>query len=278
MDREVLLALLAFAILGPAVLVAGAWPQRHERASSARQWERATWRAVWMPVVPAAVALSMLLGWAAMEPDNAEPLPAPIIGLSALFAIGWMRALIRSGKAARRRRSHIAAGTVGFWRPRIIVATDFVARLDADEVHAVYAHEATHVRHRDPLRIWLAQLVTDLQWPWPGAQRRFDEWRRVLELARDEEARDEGIDGADLASAVLVGAQWKSVAPRGAALIGSAARLEDRIACLLGPLAADTPERLIAPTVIVMATCPLGVVSGARFGETLMQLVIRSLA
>ncbi len=277
MDREVLLAFLAFAIVGPAVLVAGAWPQRYEHASSARQWERATWRAVWMPVVPATIALSMLLGWAAVEPANAEPLPVAMICLSALFAIVWMRALIRAGKAARPRRLHMAAGTVGLWRPRIIVATEFVARLDADAVHAVYAHEAAHVRHRDPLRICLAQLVTDLQWPWPDARRRFDEWRRVLELARDEEARDEGIDGADLASAVLVGAQWAAVVPCGAALIDGGARLEDRIARLLAPVAPDTRDRLIVPAVIVVATCGLSVVSGARFGEALMQIVVRSL-
>jgi hypothetical protein len=276
-DREVLLALLTFAILGPAVLVAGALPRRHPQAPSARQWERVAWRAVWTPAVPGAIALSLLLGWAAMEPDHAEVLPAPIIGLSTVFAIVWTRALIRAGQAARRRPSHMAAGTVGLWRPRIIVATAFVARLDADELHAVYAHEAAHVLHRDPLRIWLAQFVTDLQWPWPRAQRRFDEWRRVLELARDEEARDEGIDGADLASAVLVGAQWNSVAARGAALIDSGARLEDRIARLLGPLAGDTPERLIASTVIVLGTCLLSLGAGARFGETLMQVVIRSL-
>lgn len=276
MDREVLLAFLAFAIVGPAVLVAGAWPQRYEHASSARQWERAAWRAVWMPVVPAAIALSMLLGWAVVEPADAEPLPVAMICLSALFAIVWTRALIRAGKAARPRRLHMAAGAVGLWRPRIIVATEFVARLDADEIHAVYAHEAAHVRHRDPLRICLAQLVTDLQWPWPEARRRFDEWRRVLELARDEEARDDGIDGADLASAVLVGAQWKTAVPQGATLIDGGARLEDRIARLLGPLVADAPERLIVPTVLVAATCVLSLVSGARFGETLMQIVIRS--
>jgi hypothetical protein len=277
MDREVLLALLAFAILGPAVLVAGAWPQRDRHTASARQWERITWRAVWKPVVPAAIALSMLLGWAAMEPENAEPLPAPLIGLSALFALVWTRALIRAGQAARQRRSHLAAGTVGLWRPRIIVATDLVARLDSHQVHAVYAHEAAHVRHRDPLRIWLAQLVTDLQWPWPRARRRFEEWRRVLELARDEEARDEGVDGADLASAVLVGAQWKTVAPRGALLIDGSARLEERIARLLSPLPVDTPTRRTAPTIILMATCLLSVAGGARFGETLMQIAIRSL-
>ena len=277
MDREVLLALLAFAILGPAVLVAGAWPQCQGYASSARQWERAAWRALWMPIVPAAIALSMLLGWAVMEPANAEPLPAPLIGVSALFAMLWMRALTRAGKASRARRSQMAAATVGLWQPRVIVDAEFVARLDADEVRAVYAHEAAHVRHRDPLRICLAQLVTDLQWPWPGARWRFDEWRRVLELARDEEARDDGIDGADLASAVLVGAHWKTAVPQGAALIESGARLEDRIARLLGPLETDASERLIVPTVLVAAMCVLSLVSGARFGETLMQIVIRSL-
>ncbi len=277
MDREVLLALLAFAVLGPAVLLAGAWPQCQGYASSARTWERAAWRALWMPVVPAAIALSMLLGWAVMEPANAEPLPAPLVGVSALFAILWLRALTRAGKASRARRSQMAAATVGLWQPRVIVDAAFMARLDVDEVRAVYAHEAAHVRHRDPLRICLAQLITDLQWPWPGARRRFDEWRRVVELARDEEARDGGIDGADLASAVLVGAQWTTAVPQGAALIDGGARLEDRIARLLGPLAADTPERWMVPTVLVAVTCFVSLVSGARFGETLMQLVLRSL-
>src|SRR5438477_247017 len=88
----------------------------HGKGLGARQWERTAWRAVWMPVVPAAIALSMLLGWAVMEPADAEPLPAPLIGVSALFAIVWMRALARAGKASRARRSQMAAATVGLWR------------------------------------------------------------------------------------------------------------------------------------------------------------------
>ena len=278
MDREVALAALTLAVAGPALLTGAAWPQRNEQPTSARQSERVAWRALWMPVLPAAIAVWMLLGWATMEPRDAERLPDSLIGFSLLFGAIWLRALVRAGKAAKPRRSAIVAGTVGFWRPRIVLAHDFMARLDAHELAAVRAHEAMHVRHGDPLRIWLAQLATDLQWPRPGARRRFDEWRRVMELARDEDARRAGIDGADLASAVLVGAQMERAVPGGAALLGSRTHLEDRVARLLAPVAADTPEPpTISTRLAVAATCLVSAASGVWLGETLVQMLIRSL-
>lgn len=277
MNREIVLAALTLVLAGPALLAGAAWPQHDHPATSARQWEQAAWRAVWMPVLPAAIALSMLLGWAAMEPRDAERLPDSVIGFSLLFGGIWLRALVRAAKTAKPRHSTVVAGTVGFWRPRTVLANDFIARLDIHELAAVHAHEAMHVRHGDPLRIWLAQLATDLQWPWPGARRRFDEWRRVMELARDEDARRAGIDGADLASAVLVGAQMELAIPGGAALLGSRTHLEDRVARLLAPVAADTPEPPTATRLAVAATCLVSAVSGAWLGETLVQILIRSL-
>lgn len=276
MDREVVLAALMLAVVGPALLAGAAWPQRNEQPTSARQWEAVAWRALWMPVLPAAIALSMLLGWATMEPRDAERLPDSVIGFSLLFGGIWLRALVRAAKAAKPGRSAVVAGTVGFWHPRTVLAGDFIARLDIHELAAVRAHEAMHVRHGDPLRIWLAQLATDLQWPRPGARRRFDEWRRVMELARDEEARHDGIDGADLASAVLLGAQMELAAPHGASLLGSRTYLEDRIARLLAPVAADTPELSNATRLAVAATCLVSAVSGAWLGEALVQMLIRS--
>src|SRR5207247_924001 len=96
----------------------------------------------------------------------------------------------------------------------------------------------------------------------------------VLELARDEEARQDGIDGADLASAVLLGTRRASGFQPGAALIGDRVRLEERIARLLAPLAADAPDRLITPTLFVLAMCLLSAVAGARFGEAVMQTAV----
>ena len=114
--------------------------------------------------------ISVLIGWAIMEPATSdEPLPFSALVISGLFVGLWLRALIR---ATRALRSHppVPAGTIGLCRARAVFSDELVARLDADAMVAAHAHEAVHVRHRHPLRIWLAQLITDLQWPWPVAQ------------------------------------------------------------------------------------------------------------
>ena len=102
---------------------------------------------------------------------------------------------------------------------------------------AALEHERAHVRGRDPLRIWLASIVTDMQWPWPPARRRFTAWLRALEIARDDEARANGVRGADLAAAILAIATAQRALPTHCAtapLTDDSRRLQDRIARLLG--------------------------------------------
>lgn len=278
MDREVVFAVLTCAVAGPALVAAAAWPRRHERPGSARQWEHAAWRAVWMPLLPAAIALFLLLGWVIVEPAEAERPPSSVLSVSAAFAAIWIRVLIRAAKAARPRRLPRVPCTVGLWRPRVIIDHEFTNRLDADALEAVLAHEAAHVRHRDPFRIWIAQIATDLQWPSARARARFGEWRHALELARDEETRESGIDGADLAAAILVGAQYETVPLTAATLIGSRLRLEDRIARLLAPIATDMSRQPIARIMtVVVVTCLLSAAAGAHFGESWIQTMSRSL-
>jgi len=275
MDRDLVLAGLVIAGVGATVLVAGVWPQTVGEPGSARGWERILWRALWRPMLPAVVVTSILIGWAIMEPaESDEYLPSSIVLVSGLFVTLWLRAGIRGIHALKPRGPYLAS-TVGFWRPRVRVSEALLARVDADVLQAIEAHEAAHVRHRDPLRIWLAQFVTDLQWPSPAAHDRFRQWRRVLELARDEEARIAGTDGADLASAVLLAVRLQTAAANGATLIESECDLQDRIARLLAPIPSDDMPVRATSTLAVFPVSFLGVLSGVRFGEGLVQAIVR---
>ena len=279
MDRELALAALTLAMAGPLLFAAGAWRQPSASATGARQGEQACWKALWTPAYPALVGLFTLLGWAALEPRDAELLPGSILAVSALFAGIWMRAFTRAVKSAYAQRPQIVAGTVGLWRPRTVLSHALIAQLDVDALEAARAHEAAHLRHRDPLRIWLAQLVTDLQWPWPGPCARFDEWRRVLELARDEEARCAGIDGADLAAAILSTVRMTIPSSRTATLIATRSGLEERIERLLAPLHVGEPTRRCSKTtlVVLVSMCVVGAISGLRFGEVAIQMIVSTL-
>jgi hypothetical protein len=141
-------------------------------------------------------------------------------------------------------------------------------------------------RCRRRLRIWIAQFVTDLQWPWTSAQKRFERWLAALERARDDEARAEGIEGADLAAALVASVRFhrNMTITAGAAgvcarLTGDRSALEERVARLLQPLAGDPKDR--TPTTLQVAALlslalvvavALGVVYGKRFVGTLLAL------
>lgn len=276
MDREVVLAGLAITTIGASLLMGGAWSPRIDPSVSARQTERGSWRALWAPLVPAVLVVSVLIGWAIMEPaESDEHLPSSVFIVSGIFVALWLRATIRAAVALYTRDPQVA-GTVGVWRTRTVISDTLVAALDEDALSAAKAHEAAHMRHRDPLRVWLAQLVTDLQWPWPAAQGRLERWRHALELARDEEARSWGVDGADLAAAILIAARLQTSCARGAALIDSDEGLEERISRLLAPvLADDVPARGSRHAIALVPMALLGVLSGVRFGEGFVQTVVK---
>jgi hypothetical protein len=274
-DRELVLAGLTLTSVGVTLLTAGFWSRRITPPASAQQWERTLWRALWRPVIPAVLMVSVLLGWAVMEPAQSdEHLPSSVLIVSGLFTGLWLRAAIRAAVALKDRTPHVA-GTVGLWRARMVLSDVLTTRLDPDALDAVVSHEAAHVRHRDPLRIWLAQLVTDLQWPWPAAQDRFARWRHVLELARDEEARLSGTDGADLAAAVLLAARLHTFCSPGATLIDGRIGLEARIARLLAPLPSDDGPIAMTSPLTLFPVSLVGVLSGVRFGEGLVQTLVK---
>lgn len=274
MDREIVLAVLVLAVVAPLTML-GSLRRNECGATSARDLERSRWDALFRPLVPAAVVLAALLGWALTEPDDAEPVSIRMLFVIAPFALVWARALVRAIRALRRLDG-VVAGTIGLLRPRIVLAPELARALSPAALDAARAHEAAHARHRDPFRIWLAQIATDLQWPWAAAGERFSTWLEALELARDEEAREHGVDGTDLAAAVLAAVELApAVGGAIATLHGPEEALRQRIARLLAPVPGRTPAPaplgrawVLGSMLATAAGC------GAFFGESVIRALL----
>lgn len=276
MEREALFAILLFWICGPLILVVSLWPARLGSSADGRRFERATWVRIWMPLVPAILALAWLVGWALQEPDPADESVLPVVlwGVSPI-ALVWLRALVRATHALFLTPREALAHTVGLLRPRVIVSHRLAEALDSQALRAVEEHEAAHRRHRDPLRIWLAQFATDLQWPCPAAQKRLRSWAHALEFARDEETRARGVDGADLAAAVIAALRLKEAGPgpAEARLEGVGTDLTERVTRLLVPL--PSPESARVKGSWMMALLGVGIaltlVLGVMFGDDVVR-------
>jgi beta-lactamase regulating signal transducer with metallopeptidase domain len=68
----------------------------------------------------------------------------------------------------------------GWWRPAILLPKAIADRFHDDELRLVLLHELIHVRRRDPLTAWLADLAVALHWWNPLAwvvRRALDRWR-----------------------------------------------------------------------------------------------------
>ena len=282
MDRELVLSVLATVLTGATFRLGALWrPADRLIAESPRQAERRCWRRLWAPLGPAAVVLCALAGWAALEPDDSELVPRSLLVLTLPCAFIWMRAIRRAAKSIRRP-SVGAAGVIGLWRPRIVLSGRFRARIDERAAAAAAAHEAAHVRHRDPLRLWLAQFATDLQWPSVRAAERLRTWMRVVELARDDEARRCGVDGADLAAAIIAAVRLDETDRLATALAGERIDFETRIRRLLVPAPSDdlAPRSSAVRLVLAATSVLIGAAvaaAGAFWGETVVRTVFSAL-
>jgi len=275
MEREYLLTITAFAFGGAVVwllaLPAGwAW-------LSVRGPERVAWWRLVLPLLGGAVVLAFLVGWATQEADPAdERADAFLYLLAVLSASVVIRASVRATKALRHGTgAHVPIGTIGIVRPRIVVTPEFRESVSDDVFAAALAHEAAHARSRDPLRIWLAQLAADLQWPAPGTARRFAEWLVALEAKRDDEAVSSGISGEALAEAILTAARLHRVGAVGviANAHGAGEGVAWRVRRLLADAGGRSSSRARAPWLAPLSCCALiagALWLGIHFGDAVL--------
>lgn len=290
MERETLLAMLIMLLGGIAVQAVGSRLSAHTHAGSASELERRIWWRLCLPVVPLLLVAAWLCGWALTEPDPVPDRldPGVLVAICAPFAWLFARALARAIWALLRDPGEWGVCTVGLLRPQVLFSPYLARQLEEPVLRAALAHEGAHVRHRDPLRIWLAQLITDLQWPWPKAARRLEAWLTVLEHARDDEARAAGVDGADLAAAVVASVRFRhrleardSVCPSGtqlpqAPLIGDSRALRERVSRLFAPL--ETPARAARrcstfdrAALLLIPLLLIALILGVAYGESVIR-------
>lgn len=294
MERESLLAILAILLGGVVLQPFAFWASSAPREASPSRLERRTWIRLWLPVVPLLFVTAGLLGWALQAPD---PVRAPLdysvlLAVWAPFGFIFTRAALRAVWSLARQPVECAVSTVGLIQPQVVFSPFLARQLGEGVIRAALAHERAHALHRDPLRIWLAQAATDLQWPWPWAKRRFEAWLDALELARDDEARTSGVDGTDLAEAVLASIRFLAqLEPRNrvplngtqlvhARLTGDSRALRNRMSRLLAPLPdlsrvdAQWPGVLDNAGYLLIPLLALAVLLGVEYGERLVHLLL----
>ena len=281
MDRELLFWVLVATLCAPSVWFFSALSLRDVPPAGEEMTneEGLRWRELVSPVLPGAVIFAGLLGWAISEPADAEPASYLTVAIVPAGLV-WLRAVARAIRAALPAPSDHAAATVGLLRPRVVLREGLEGLLDPEALRAAKAHEEAHVRHRDPLKMWAAQVVTDLQWPCPNAGRRFRLWLHALEVARDDEAVASGVDPLDLAKAIVTCAAAGQHS-RGAlsSVAGEASLLPVRIRRLLEPRV-HRPLRK-ARAIFIPAIAGLvvvGFISGIVFGERLEGALLGALS
>ncbi len=173
------------------------------------------------------VVRQVALPFSDSAPVLASPIPAShwdwTTALMIVWAIGFMAALalwvVRSLRLAAVVRdatnlpltapmpvksspSSLEPGLAGLFRPVLLLPEGILARLSADEMAGILAHELCHLRHRDNLTAAVHMLVEAVFWFYPltwwiGArliaerERACDE--AVLESGSDPEIYAEGI-------------------------------------------------------------------------------------
>lgn len=152
---------------------------------------------------------------------------------SGRIAAAARAAQLRDGEVRVARGLPTPALTVGWLRPRIYVASELEVVLSAGELEAVLAHEAEHVRQRDPLRLSVLRFVSHTLFWLPALRRLADDF------ADEAEIRADSVAAAGrplvLASAILALASWRQPRPEtGGVAFDERDLLERRVRRLAG--------------------------------------------
>jgi hypothetical protein len=266
------------ALAGAAVWAAAAGSTRQDAGGASLLSEASALRRLMWPPFAGALVLAFLTGWALREPDPADEWVAlEVYVLAAVTGGVALRALVRAVVAALARLdARTPVVTVGLLRCRVIVSDAYRRAAGPAVLCAALAHETAHARGHDPLRIWLAQLAADLQWPVPGARRRLHDWLLALELRRDDEALASGVSPTALAESILLAARFRSgittlpaAAITGTGTSGIALRIRRLLASDAGAPASGHDCARHVPLLCSVALVVAGLL-GAWYGEQLL--------
>lgn len=148
--------------------------------------------------------------------------------------------------------SRPAAFCVGLFRPRLVVSTGLLERLDGEEQAAVVCHELAHARSREPLKCLLARLAARTFFWLPALSALLDRYLLVKELAADREAI------ARTSRPALAGALSQVLAqPTPAGAVGMAEFAAARVDRIFEPEA--SLPRLLQPWQLLASTLAGGV-------------------
>ncbi len=136
--------------------------------------------------------------------------------------------------------------TYGLRRPKVLLSTWMLERLDAQELESVLAHELAHATRRDYLAVWLATVLRDAFCYLPTSWAAYRQLQREKEPTCDDLAI--GATRRPLALASALAKVWNEAAGGGAfaaapSLSGPDELIEDRIERLMGP----PPQRVERP-------------------------------
>jgi len=135
-----------------------------------------------------------------------------------------LSALRRSARPTAANYHEVAseapfAVTAGLWRPRVYVTSGLLRLLDDTSRAAVLAHEAAHVRRRDPLMKLLAELLSAFHLP-KTRQALLADLSLACEQACDEEAAVSVGDRTAVADALVkLGRLVSDASPTGTAAV-----------------------------------------------------------